>query len=278
MNLITGEKIQYLADIYLGLMDDFNYNPYIRQQKNKHKDISQINELYDNPTVMFCYSHRIYILADKIDYFKNPFILITHNSDENIIPNNLQIQKLYNCKNLIKWFAQNLCFSHDKIQFIPIGIANQQWEHGIMFNHFYYNKHSLINKISKSVYFFFEISTNKEKRMPCFNALKQKIPFLNKIQPMDNFERLRRYEFCICPEGNGIDTHRFWEALYLHCVPVVIKNPLVEIIKNTTNLPMIILNSWDEFKMDSLPNYNHLDFSGVNFFLDLNYYIKIIKY
>ena len=28
------------------------------------------------------------------------------------------------------------------------------------------------------------------------------------------------------PRGNGLDTHRLWEALYLGCVPIVQAGPL----------------------------------------------------
>ena len=34
---------------------------------------------------------------------------------------------------------------------------------------------------------------------------------------------LLNYMFVICPEGNGIDTHRMWEALYLRTIPIIKK-------------------------------------------------------
>jgi hypothetical protein len=56
-------------------------------------------------------------------------------------------------------------------------------------------------------------------------------------------DNLRRYAFCLCPRGNGIDTHRMWEALYLGCIPIVKKH-------NTHNfdedLPIIFVDSWLE--------------------------------
>ena len=36
MNIITGEKIQQLCDIYLGIQGDFNFNPVISNQTSKH--------------------------------------------------------------------------------------------------------------------------------------------------------------------------------------------------------------------------------------------------
>ena len=34
------------------------------------------------------------------------------------------------------------------------------------------------------------------------------------------------HKFVVSPRGNGIDTHRFWEAVYLGAVPIVLHSPL----------------------------------------------------
>lgn len=281
MNIISGEKIQELADIYLGLQDDFQFNPYINSQKHKHKNILEISEKlnYDNPKIIFCYTHRIEIFSNIIDYFKNNFILITHNSDENII-NNKNIVKILNANKLIKWYSQNLCINHNKLFFLPIGIANRQWEHGKLFTTFYNlfkENENNFKKIKRSVYLYFEISTNKNKREMAYNLLCNKLPFLSKLNPRDNFNRLSKYEYCICPEGNGIDTHRFWEALYLKCVPIVISNPLIKIISSNTNLPIIILDNWNDFDINTIPNYDTFNFGEATEFLNINFYRDRIK-
>ena len=36
MDIITGEKIQDIADIFIGHENDFKYNPYISKLKDKH--------------------------------------------------------------------------------------------------------------------------------------------------------------------------------------------------------------------------------------------------
>lgn len=281
--LISGEKLQNISDIYLGCPEDFNYNPVIEKQKYKHKNIGEITGFYANPCVVFCYTHRIDKLAKIIHFFMNDFVLITHNSDENIVDDkNPAISQIVQCDKLVKWYTQNLGIVNNKIHFLPIGIANQQWEHGAHFKHFYENLYTpnkdayQIRKKEKSVYFFFEISTNKIQRQDCYDSLINKIPFLNKICPMDNFKRLSDYEYCLCPEGNGLDTHRFWEALYLNCVPIVIRNPLIDIIKNTTNLPMVILNSWQDLHINELPRYDSFDFLTAANYLDLNFYRNTI--
>mmetsp|Transcript_3902 Transcript_3902/g.8349 ORF Transcript_3902/g.8349 Transcript_3902/m.8349 type:complete len:441 (-) Transcript_3902:366-1688(-) len=50
--------------------------------------------------------------------------------------------------------------------------------------------------------------------------------------------------FVFCPQGNGIDTHRIYEALILGSVPVTISSPLDALYKQ---LPIIILDSWEDF-------------------------------
>jgi hypothetical protein len=276
-NVITGEKLQNIASIFLGLDEDFNWNPYIKNMNYKHLNINNISETYDNPKIIFCYSHRISILSEKIDFFKNNFILITHNSDENIIDNNIS-NKIIDSDKLIHWYAQNLCFEHYKISFLPIGMANRQWSHGnIDFFKDENNINNLDNK-SEKIYMNFIINTNYVKRTECYNKLKDKINFLEFTDPFNNLKRLSNYKFCICPEGNGIDTHRFWEALYLKVVPIVLKNPLVDIINKNSLIPMVILNDWDSLDLSKL-NYNDYKFNDDLYNkISFDYYKNLILY
>lgn len=284
MNIITGETLQEISHIYLGIDNDFKNNPYIHKQTHKHKNMLEISQNYNNPKIVFCYGHRLTILAEKIKYFTNEFILITHNSDKNIVNNDISINIIYTCSKLLKWYAQNLCYENHKLYLLPIGIANQQWDHGINFYKFYKtlnndtNNTKLITK-TKNIYFWFNIDTNKAKRNICYNSIIKKIPFLNKINSTDNFQRLSEYKYCICPEGNGVDTHRFWEALYLKCVPIVINSVFINIIKKNTNLPMIILNSWDDLDINKLQDYDTFNFinNDTNKYLNLDYYKELIE-
>jgi hypothetical protein len=72
------------------------------------------------------------------------------------------------------------------------------------------------------------------------------------IIPYDNLLRLNDYEFCICPEGNGADTHRLWECLYLKVVPIVVNSQFTKLLIKY-NIPMVIIEKWDDFD-DTLLN------------------------
>jgi len=263
--IITGERIQQLASIYLGTREDFNYNPRIAQEIHKHVLISDISSTYDNPHIIFFYTHLVKNIADIIHHFKNPFILLSHNSDWNVVES-ADSSVILNCKNLEKWYTQNLCFYHPKISMIPIGFANSMWDHG---NLSLFDNADFINSRSnkfKKIYFNFNICTNTNKRQPCYNTISKKVEWIPSIQSNDNLLRMKDYEFCICPEGNGVDFHRFWEALYLKCIPIVVKSPFIETLKRY-NIPLVVLDKWDDLDVDSLQysNYNFDEYTIYNF-------------
>lgn len=243
-SIITGEKIQQICNIYIGKQEDFNYNPIIKNQNNKHVNINLINNEFNNPYYIFCYSHLINELSSKIHYFKNKFVLLTHNSDQNIEPFE-SVKIILDCNNLVKWYAQNLLLNHDKLHLLPIGLANSIWPHG---NLTPFKDKNLIDNLSNKtqfIYFNFNVNTNIKKRRPCYETLKKHLNWLDNINPISNLYRLKEYRFCICPEGNGVDTHRLWECLYLKVIPIVLNTPFIQILIKY-NIPLVILNNWSD--------------------------------
>ena len=61
------------------------------------------------------------------------------------------------------------------------------------------------------------------------------------------FETLNRYKFVACPEGNGPDTHRVWEAMLLGAIPVALSNPLIEHFK-ALGLPVLVMDDWQKLE------------------------------
>jgi hypothetical protein len=269
-NIITGERLQQLAHYYLGDISDFQYNPLISIQHEKQLilDIGCFDTL-SKPCILFCYGHKIKDFSILVNTISVPFVLITHNSDENMFWNE-SIKKIVNSPNLKMWYAQNLAFTHNKVRILPIGFANSMWRHGNL--DFFANGKSVPIK-NKKTFFNFNIVTNREKRLVCYNELIYKLPFLQNIQPTDNLKRLSEYEFCICPEGNGLDTHRLWEALYLHVVPIVLKGPFTDVLLKE-GIPLVVLNRWSDYNESEL-NYSlfadkfNLDILQLNYFREM---------
>lgn len=285
--IVTGERLQSIADIYLGEdSSTFEFNPWISIQKDKHKYLSDFdnNISYNNPRIVFCYGHLIYKFSKIVHLFTNPFILITHNSDENMIPGKPEIDMILNSPNLIRWFSQNVGIFREKMSFIPIGIANRQWPHGNLEIFRDILKMDLIRIKSKMIYMCFDITTNSVERKKCVYSLINKIPFLQMTDFRNHIFRMAEYRFCICPVGNGLDTHRLWECFYLKVVPIMLKNTYSLNIKNTTDLPIVLLDSWDDLCVITddnkiiynFPDYATFDFDSCQKYLQMKYYMKEI--
>ena len=165
------------------------------------------------------------------------YILITHNSDKNITEHEYK----YIDKNIVHWFAQNLEINHkEKISLIPIGLENMR---RLKFGRKKWFKNSS-NK-TNNILFSFNLYTNYLKRQPVFEALNKNLEFQIFSDADEYFKNLKKSKFVISPEGNGLDTHRIWEALILNTLPIMIKT---EFSKNLESLgvPGLYLNSWEE--------------------------------
>jgi hypothetical protein len=258
MNIVTGEKIQQLCDIYLGREGDLNFNPAISIDKTKHLHIDNITTTFHNNYLIFCYSHHINVLSEKIHFFQNEFILITHNSDGEVAETNNVLTILNNSK-LIRWFAQNVCFDHPKLFLLPIGIANNMWGHGnISVFKLPQVADNILNK-SKHIFFNFNKNTNFSKRNLCYESLKNHLPWTENDSFVNYITNLSGYKFCICPEGHGVDSHRLWECLYLKVVPIVVDSPFTKILLKY-NIPLVVVNSWADVMTTTL-EYNKHNFN-----------------
>ncbi len=212
----------------------------------KHLDLSTLSDPFNNPFMVFCYPHQLHLLESKIHLFNNKFVLITHNSDENITD---KYATIVNHEKVIRMYSQNTMFEHPKLSMIPIGIANSMWKHGDM---------SLIQRTidrcipkSKDVYFYFTVGTSPQKRYECKLKLEQKGLVFGSNTPYEEYiQDLASHKFSICPEGNGADSHRIWESLYVGTIPILVKSPFSLILQKL--YPCIVLERWEDFEIDSI--------------------------
>ncbi|GEM_PF-1938263 len=181
-----------------------------------------------------------FVKTDKLDSFfgknavNSPFVLLTHNADHGVT---FKHKRHIENKNLIHWFGQNLETEHPKLSSIPIGLCN--------FANFDVMEEVMAANHPKSnlVYANYNIWTNFQERNKCKE--KTGVP-LAKLKPFkDYLEDVSRSYFVISPNGNGVDCHRTWEALYLKAIPIVTKSYVTIHYKH---FPIIILDSWDDYK------------------------------
>lgn len=282
--IITGEKIQNECDLYIGRLEDFRFNPFIINQKNKQVVIDKV-ETYEllnkNINLLFCYTHILDIERNRLihilNLIKTPFCLIFHNSDGGFKQQDIDLFKI---KNLKKIFTQNLEIEpQENLIPIPIGIANRMWPHGniSIWNIVLSNSHSILK--TNNIFFNFTISTNKTKRTKCYDIISKKgIENLPNRDYQSYLYLLSSYKFAICPEGNGLDTHRLWESLYLKTIPICLKNPITNYYSKL--FPIYLLDDWndldlnklDHFYNESLQNWEKTNYRDN---LNFNYFITI---
>jgi len=248
--ILSGERIQSICDIWCGLPEDFNFNPLIRASPAKHFNLAFLISEWNNPRRIFCYGHRLPLFQEKQHLLQNPFVLVTHNSDENITERYIPL--LENPK-LIRIYSQNPCIRHPRLSMIPIGIANSMWPHGSADAVHAARTLEIPSERREPVYFFFSLGTNRVQRTACYNALVAKgLQFERRGLPYGEYlKRLSSFLFCICPEGNGIDSHRLWECYYCGVVPIlkrcVFTSYLVE-----SGLPCLLVDKWEDVEPASL--------------------------
>jgi hypothetical protein len=107
---------------------------------------------------------------------------------------------------------------------------------------------SVGKRITKTdlVYVNFSVETHSS-RLDAMTVLKdlEYVTIEKSVDYLTYLKNLARHKFCICPRGNGIDTHRFWEAQYLDSIPVIL---LRDWIPAYSELPILILENWAQLK------------------------------
>jgi hypothetical protein len=88
-------------------------------------------------------------------------------------------------------------------------------------------------------------------------------------------EKLRSIGLVLCPEGNGVDTHRFWETIYMGGTPIVTANTSMRSFYDS--LPVIQLNSWSDLSDVSLIECKWWELSQRTYDFDIlsaDYWVK----
>ncbi len=238
MNIIQGNKFKSLAKFCFAPPNDVPKGDYCYLLNTIDK-----RNIKDGDII---YTHSFYV-KQLFEYLPEDrkVIVITHNSDINI--------DFPPPDNVLMWYAQNVNIKHPRVKSIPIGLENDCW---------YPEKKKRMSEVQKHkkifrnlVYVNHNVATNPERARP-YEVLKGKkwatVEHGKNGQGIGNyFDNVYNHPFVICPEGNGMDTHRTWECLYLRTIPVEKRN-----VNNQfyTDLPICFINDWAEVTEEFLFN------------------------
>ena len=110
---------------------------------------------------------------------------------------------------------------------------------------------SFLENFDASIFANFSVHTNSKARKPLAQFLVSRgvgfsEPEFTVSGRIGYLKQLRQYSLTVCPEGNGVDTHRLWETLYMGGTPVIThSNLLTELVED---LPVIVLRNWGELQ------------------------------
>jgi len=247
MNIISGEEFQNLTEVSF-----FAESNWIIENQLRHKG-QKLLRIADTPVeevkqykTIFIYSHFVHDFMNKFLLHLQPgTIIVTHNSDDGI---NEQHLKYIESSNIKKWFCQNRYINHPKLHSLPIGIANSQWPHGNQ--QLISNIRSENNIKNNLVFKNFDSGTNFSKRIICDQITSKNGIFMWGKKPNDEYWRdISKSYFTICPHGNGVDSHRIWECLYLRSVPIVEDH---ECFRQFAHLPIVFCKDWNNITIEYL--------------------------
>lgn len=260
-DIITGERFQGIAEVTITseskLISHVNHDflsrisfCILRQNSDGSIALSR-NDLQKVRSASI-----IFIYGDFIDLFflfiiqeiNHPFVLISHNSDQEITH---RYRSHLDNRHLKRWYAQNVMpgFTHDKLVSIPIGLGNAQWEHGNLAEFARLKAEKSDRDIL--LYANFSTGTNRIQREGIRRILAETDFSLMEggVSTIHYWRNIRRSRFVASPRGNGVDCHRTWEALYLGAVPILDHEDRVGCLEG---LPVLETRNWRELGRETL--------------------------
>lgn len=254
IDFIQGQKFRDMAD--------FTYAPVVKLPGDYDNLPSTFRPLGLKKDVNVVYTHTMYasslfkLIAELPTY---QFVVITHNSDDRVVEGGVAFMHNGNGivsgidyfalpDNVIRWYSKNVRVNNPRIESIPIGIENDMWFPSLHKKEKIQEKPKQLRLYKNLVYLNHNINTNPPERLKPYQILEGKpwatVDRGNNGSEFDRYlENLYTHKFVICPEGNGMDTHRTWECLYLGTIPIEKRN-----INNQfySDLPILLVDDWEE--------------------------------
>jgi len=144
-------------------------------------------------------------------------------------------------------------FSHS----IPLGLTNNcndSYNHTILGNTKHFIRANQVSNFCSEFNASIYVNFSKDNNLIVRKALlaivaKMKNVVYGNFEISDKsrikyLEDLRSHALVLCPEGNGIDTHRLWETIYMGGTPVITRNKFLPDI--LSELPVIQLDKWSD--------------------------------
>lgn len=190
----------------------------------------------DSPTliIIFCKTDFLFQEFELIKNLNKKIILLTGNSDYPITEDHVRLAP----KNLVRLYGQNVLCDDPRFVPVPMGlessvVCRRGIDHGVYYDRSkdlqdllisYTDEQKNVSQAENFIYSNFSVRTNPIHRQ-AVHDFAQNIDFITcgerKSVP-DFHQSILNHKITLCPAGNGVDTHRLWEVLYLNRIPLTI--------------------------------------------------------
>lgn len=225
--------------------------------------------------LVFCKIDNLPKLDYLLSQIDKEIYLITHDSDYEITE---EVFNTYS-KNIKNWWGVNINYRHPRLSSIPLGLGSPWVPEGV-------TPDTLMNmrlppQRKNLLYINHRTQTFPQERQEPYDIFSTKEWATVKTPcpkgDTDKYvEEVRSHKFVLCPRGNGIDTYRFWESLYLGSIPIVKDCINIEFYKD---LPITVINKYSDITKDFLEEEycKKSDICWEGSELDLTYWINKIR-
>lgn len=197
--------------------------------------------------VVFCQADQVDAFVEVVlSQLEHEVILLLANSDTT---HDWASGSILRFGNVARVFAQNLAVDIPGFAVLPIGLENA-WRS----NHGRVRKFARLSQEPRHtrlhrVMWTFSTVTNPKVRSLAAAALHEctVADSVGHVSPARHRRALGEYAFVASPPGNGLDTHRTWEAMYLGCIPIVQRSFMTEQYEEM-GLPVVIVDSFVELE------------------------------
>lgn len=233
---------------YTLVMGHQDFGIFYQKDNPPHQNIINMGQSSKFATMVESFGDKIY----------NEPIILWHN-EFNLNPNDRYIISTYNFPiatfddippQIVKWYAVNSCVN--EIEPLPLGVADPDL---------------ILATLDKKI-------VKQNKLLVChtnhtFERLVSKVYFMGlseladwvtmtdeDLTKQEFYELIASHQYVLCPAGNGIDTYRLWETLYLGSTPVLdhIQQPYLQELGaiRFNSLPSIQIKGLGQVKVDNI--------------------------
>jgi hypothetical protein len=164
--------------------------------------------------------------------------------DDDIAQDEASLKILVGCTKKI--YSVNLKSNFGNAQSIPLGLESPSYRTGGRLSDFKKIPTCVPSKRPHNFLVAWNSKTNSESRTKAFNQFSEvenSLLFGNRIAAQTLHKLTRRTLFIPSPRGNGLDTHRIWESLYLGAIPIVVSDDFLD---SYLGWPIWVVGDWAE--------------------------------